>query len=285
MLDGDDGAQDDDDNGEEEVFALNGMPQSDSEQSEEEEDEDGEDEDVDMEDAEDTRPPQKKAAKAKGKPASRQDLAKDAASDKSDDEDEEQGWGDKKSAYYSTNAEELDSEDDEANELEEQEARRLQSKSRDVMNEDDFGMGDVAEPDLLDDPIESVRPSFLYTFWLTASAAGISSPTPRPKSRRSHCPRTRHPSSGTWRKQAQRLWRWPTTGTMLPTNFFARRRSSNSTLPRLLLATTISAGNFTGSSRTSPTRSVSAWCIYTTVRAIAHSSHQNPKAKPAQKPS
>lgn len=54
-------------------------------------------------------------------------------------------WGRNKSAYYSSNAADVESDDEEANELEEQEAKRLQAKAREVMVEDDFGLHDLAE--------------------------------------------------------------------------------------------------------------------------------------------
>ena len=66
-------------------------------------------------------------------------------SDASESESEEEGWGKKKSEYYASNAEQIDSEDEEANEMEEQEAKRLQTKAREVLTEDDFGLGDAAE--------------------------------------------------------------------------------------------------------------------------------------------
>ena len=81
-----------------------------------------------------------KAMKAKGK-------QKQSANseDGSGSEEEEEGWGTKKSAYYASNAGEIESDDEEAHELEEQEARRLQTKARDAMADDDFGLGDVEE--------------------------------------------------------------------------------------------------------------------------------------------
>lgn len=66
----------------------------------------------------------------------------------SEEESEEDTWGKNKSAYYSSNAAELNSDDDEANELELQEAMRLQQKGRDGMAEDDFGLGDRLDEDL-----------------------------------------------------------------------------------------------------------------------------------------
>jgi len=84
-------------------------------------------------------------------------------SDESDSEEEEEGWGGKKSAYYSSNAAQLDSEDEEANEMEEQEAKRLQAKARDTMIDDDFGLTDVADAgaaeqeDDLEEPVPFVQ--------------------------------------------------------------------------------------------------------------------------------
>ena len=67
------------------------------------------------------------------------------------EEEEEESWGAKKSAYYASNAREIESDDEEANELEEQEAKRLQAKMRDAMADDDFGLEDVVEGLLVDD--------------------------------------------------------------------------------------------------------------------------------------
>lgn len=67
-------------------------------------------------------------------------------SDSDRDEDESDGeatWGTKKSAYYSANDAHFDSEDEEANELEEKEARRLQMKAREGMGDEDFGLDNL----------------------------------------------------------------------------------------------------------------------------------------------
>ena len=64
------------------------------------------------------------------------------------DSESEETWGRSKGAYYSSNAAQLDSEDEEANELEEQEALRLQAKAREAMCDEDFGLGDVVEGDI-----------------------------------------------------------------------------------------------------------------------------------------
>lgn len=70
---------------------------------------------------------------------------KKALSSSSDTESEDETWGRSKSAYYSSNAAQIDEEDEEANELEEQEARRLQVKARDTIREDDFGLNEGLE--------------------------------------------------------------------------------------------------------------------------------------------
>ncbi|KAI9061326.1 hypothetical protein FKP32DRAFT_1654630 [Trametes sanguinea] len=154
LLEGDDyGGSDDGD--EDEVFALKGMPEDESD--EDEDDADGyeggaqyEDDDDDIDEihyaaAEAAQKEKKKQkAKAKAKKGKHADDS-DEQEDESSEEEEEEGWGTKKSAYYSSNAQEIDSEDEEAIELEEQEAKRLQTKAREVMAEDDFGLDDVAE--------------------------------------------------------------------------------------------------------------------------------------------
>lgn len=127
----------DDDGDEDEVFALKGIPSSESDEDEEDLHEGNYDEDQSHSTAHVS-----KGGKAKVK-----------LPPESDDEKEEQGseeeesWGRKKSAYYSSNAAELDSDDEEANELEEQEARRIQAKARDAMLDDDFGLADLDQDD------------------------------------------------------------------------------------------------------------------------------------------
>jgi len=121
----------DDDGDEEEVFGLKGLSEGDSA-------DDGEDQD-DM-DMDEEPAPGIKSKKSKAKK-----LASKDSSDSSESESEEETWGHNKSAYYSSNAAQLESDDEEANELEEQEAKRLQAKARDVMGEDDFGLGDPLE--------------------------------------------------------------------------------------------------------------------------------------------
>ncbi|KAI1794865.1 Sas10 C-terminal domain-containing protein, partial [Ganoderma leucocontextum] len=158
LFEGDTGG-DDDDGDEDEVFALKGMPESDS--SGDEQDEDGMDGGDDIDDVHYAAA----AAAEKGK-EQKQKKGKKGKKDESEEEEEsdseeEEGWGTKKSAYYASNADEIESDDEEANELEEQEVKRLQAKARDAMADDDFGLGDVVEdlPEedgLVDEPVQSV---------------------------------------------------------------------------------------------------------------------------------
>ncbi|KAJ7784672.1 Sas10 C-terminal domain-containing protein [Mycena metata] len=130
----------DDDGDEDEVFGLD-LDDSD----------DLEDEDVDEEETEDT--PAAKAKSSKGK--SKKAKAKSKASS-DEDSDEDEAWGRGRSAYYSSNAAQLDSDDEEGNELEEQEAKRLQAKARDAMADNDFGLDDVVEPMSMDAPEDAM---------------------------------------------------------------------------------------------------------------------------------
>lgn len=141
LLEGEDiGA--DDDEGEEEVFGLKGIQSSDSD-----EDADDMNEEESQDDEEENQQRPKVRASRKGKAKVKPPPESEVEEEGEEEEEEEESWGRKKSAYYSSNAAELDSEDEEANELEEQEARRLQVKTRDVMADDDFGLADVARED------------------------------------------------------------------------------------------------------------------------------------------
>jgi U3 small nucleolar RNA-associated protein 3 len=122
------------------VFALKGIQSSES-------DEDAEDmnEDEDQEDEEENQMRPEVRTKRKGKAKAKPPPESEDEEESEEDEEEEESWGRKKSAYYSSNAAELDSEDEEANELEEQEAKRLQVKARDAMADDDFGLADIAQ--------------------------------------------------------------------------------------------------------------------------------------------
>ncbi|KAI0084824.1 Sas10 C-terminal domain-containing protein [Irpex rosettiformis] len=140
LLDGE-GAQSDDEGEEEEVFALKGIP--DNSEDEESDEEEGNEEDEDYE-----KLPSSKVTKSKQSKSKQQADSPPLSDEGSESEEEEEGWGGKKSAYYSSNAAELDSEDEEANEMEEQEAKRLQAKLRESMADEDFGLGDIAEADI-----------------------------------------------------------------------------------------------------------------------------------------
>ncbi|KZT27417.1 hypothetical protein NEOLEDRAFT_1240361 [Neolentinus lepideus HHB14362 ss-1] len=148
LLEGQEDA-DDDYGEEEEVFSLKGIPETDSEDEEEEE--------GNYEEDKEEQPAKFSSKKSKSK-ASKKEKHKLTASSSSESEDEsepEESWGTKKSAYYSSNAAQLESEDDEANEMEEREAARLQAKARDALGDDDFGLADavevaLAEEDVLD---------------------------------------------------------------------------------------------------------------------------------------
>ena len=153
---------------EEEVFGLKGL----------DEDED-EDEDEDMEDykaegfdeqEEEVQPQTKKAdKKSKGKKRVKGELSDDEE-DKTR-EDLEESWGRGKAAYYNSNADELDSDDEEGHELEEQEAKRLQAKAREGMKDEDFGLNDII--DITKDEVECVPlvhvPIRVLTLWFIVS--------------------------------------------------------------------------------------------------------------------
>ncbi|KIP02899.1 hypothetical protein PHLGIDRAFT_32022 [Phlebiopsis gigantea 11061_1 CR5-6] len=140
LLDGED-LRSDDEGDEEEVFALKGIPGDESDEDEDE-GQSSEDEEDEEELPTDPGPSTRKAKKGKqSKPPA-------SSEEESGSEDEEESWGRSKANYYSSNAGQLDSDDEEANELEEQEAKRLQAKARDAMTDADFG---------LEDPIEATR--------------------------------------------------------------------------------------------------------------------------------
>ncbi|KAI0373750.1 hypothetical protein BV20DRAFT_962324 [Pilatotrama ljubarskyi] len=145
LLEGnDDGGSDDGD--EDEVFALKGIDEDESEDEREE----GEgaaqyEDDIDEIHYAAAEAAKNEKKKAKGKKGKKGKKDESDSEDKSESEEEEEGWGTNKSAYYASNAQEIDSEDEEAIELEEQEAKRLQTKARDAMADDDFGLADVVE--------------------------------------------------------------------------------------------------------------------------------------------
>ncbi|KAI3607630.1 hypothetical protein WG66_004982 [Moniliophthora roreri] len=150
LLEGDQEYEDNMD--EDEVFALKGIPDTDEEdevEQEEDEDED-EDEDVDMEDISSTSQKSSSWKKQKKK-----------VEESEQSESEEEAWGKGRSAYYASNEAQLESDDEEALALEEQEARRLQAKSREDMRDEDFGLDDMMEVESRDDDVfqESAAPS------------------------------------------------------------------------------------------------------------------------------
>ena len=119
------------------MFALKGIPSSESDEDEE----DAHEEENYDEEKPNSTVHVRKGSKANAKPPPESDEEEEEGSE------EEESWGRKKSSYYSSNAAELDSEDEEANELEEQEARRIQVKARDAMLDDDFGLADIDQSD------------------------------------------------------------------------------------------------------------------------------------------
>lgn len=137
LLDGDD-LRSDDEGDEDEVFALKGIPDDESDEDEEEdadEDEEDEDDDTYADPGPSTAKSKKKDKKSKAA----------ASSESGSDSEEEETWGRSKAAYYASNAGQIESDDEEANELEEQEAKRLQAKARESMTDADFGLEDVVE--------------------------------------------------------------------------------------------------------------------------------------------
>jgi U3 small nucleolar RNA-associated protein 3 len=138
----------DDDGDDEEVFALNGIPSSESD-----EDEENAYEADDYDEGQPHPVSTSKGSNAKAK------LPMESDDEQEQESKEEEGWGRKKSAYYSSNAADLDSEDEEANELEEQESKRIQAKTRDAMLDDDFGLADNNQDDM-DMTEECVCPFF-----------------------------------------------------------------------------------------------------------------------------
>lgn len=146
----DDGDEVDQDGDEEEVFALQGVSSEDDGEAEypyeaaDDEEESGclqVDSDADSE----PTPPKSKLKSKLSKVA--RDTKKSSSQKNASDSEDEETWGRSKGAYYSSNAAQIDSEDEEANELEEQEALRLQAKTCEAMCDEDFGLGDVVEGD------------------------------------------------------------------------------------------------------------------------------------------
>jgi U3 small nucleolar RNA-associated protein 3 len=134
LLEGEQGGEDEDMD-DEEVFALEGLA-TDADEDE--------DEDDDGDDAMKTAPAPSARPSRKSKAAKARAARADSSSEREDaDEDEDEGWGTKKAAYYASNADDLASDDEEANAMEEDEARRLQSKARSALTDDAFGLADA----------------------------------------------------------------------------------------------------------------------------------------------
>ncbi len=129
------GEVDEDLEDDDEVFALKGLEEDESEE-ELQADEDDEDE---LEDAESSKP---KPSKSKDKKKKGKKKKKALSEEEEEEEEEEESWGHKASAYYSSNAAQIESDDEEALKMEEEEAMRLQIKARDGMDENDFGLND-----------------------------------------------------------------------------------------------------------------------------------------------
>ncbi|KAF5338889.1 hypothetical protein D9611_008769 [Ephemerocybe angulata] len=155
LLEGDEDIYDDGED--DEVFGLKGLEEEDD------------DEDVDMEGFEDDDEEEEEEAPSKAKSKKSDKKSKDKkkakgelSSDEEDEaqEEEEETWGRGKAAYYNSNADELESDDEEGHELEEQEAKRLQAKAREDMTDEDFGLKDIIEisKDEIDFALEEPTP-------------------------------------------------------------------------------------------------------------------------------
>ena len=143
LLNGDQYGGYDDDGDDDEVFALKGVDNDSEEDEGFYEDEDGEVLDNDETEIETEGPGTKKKSKHSKKV--KRKTAGSPEPEEEEEEEEEDGWGRGRAAYYSSNAVELESDDEEGNELEEQEAKRLQAVARKEMTDDDFGLNDNPE--------------------------------------------------------------------------------------------------------------------------------------------
>ncbi|KAG5732711.1 hypothetical protein E4T56_gene16691 [Termitomyces sp. T112] len=137
LLEGDNEWQRDDDDDEDEVFALKGMVDEDD------------DEDVDMEYEEEAEDAEAVTETKMGREGKKKKKKKGSSSEE-DSETEEESWGKSKAVWYSSNAAQLESDDEEGNELEEQEAKRIQSKMQEEMQDGDFGLEDTVDTEVVD---------------------------------------------------------------------------------------------------------------------------------------
>lgn len=128
-----------DDGDDDEVFALKGIPDG-SESVEENEDFGDLDQDKDWAKKEEPASTTKKAGKRKK--SKKVDEESKPWYDEENQEEAEESWGHGKAAYYSSNADQLDSDDEEGHEQEEQEGIRLQAISRQDLQDEDFGLND-----------------------------------------------------------------------------------------------------------------------------------------------
>ncbi|KAF8631771.1 hypothetical protein AX17_004986 [Amanita inopinata Kibby_2008] len=130
---------------EDEVFALKGLSDDLEEEGTNEEEGAGNDGFREAEDLDTSKRPGSKKSKDQKKKRKKEPPS---LPEESEAEEEEESWGRSKSAYYSSNVDQIDSDDEEAQELEEKEAIRLQAKARDGMDEDDFGLNDPRSQDI-----------------------------------------------------------------------------------------------------------------------------------------
>lgn len=171
MLNGDQYGGYDDDGDDDEVFALKGINDDDSEEDENfyNENEEIPDDELEIEkEVPGTKKKSKHSRKVKGKTA---ELPEPEEEEK---EEEDEGWGRGRAAYYSSNAVELESDDEEGNELEEQEAKRLQTAARIEMTDDDFGLNDNPEV-MQNDPDMEYRYYSLYPLAITTDPLKVAS--------------------------------------------------------------------------------------------------------------
>ena len=127
-----------------EVFALGNLHE-DSESSEEEFGElPGETDEAEIEQLK--APKAKKATIAPVSKTPFKDLVAPSSESSSESEGRYESWGRKRSAYYSTNTAAIESDDEEAQRLEEAEVIKLQRQARSELEEDDFGVNDPPPP-------------------------------------------------------------------------------------------------------------------------------------------
>lgn len=208
-----DGGDDDDDEGfgEEEVFSLRGVSDEDDSEMESALAEEETDEDSGNDEA---RPRSRKPSKSTSKSKKSKGSSSPLPEEEEEEEEEEGRWGRGKNAYYSSNAAQIDSEDEEAQELEEQEALRIQAKARDGMHDDDFGLGEPIEGEVeLDEP-EYVP--FMHAFpWSHSQLAeNLWTPCNLP---RAAFPKTGRPCFASSNESIRKLSLWPETGMTWPT--------------------------------------------------------------------